>query len=142
VKQAAVAALVCVLAGSVLVAQAADSSAAAVVRNGRLIFQTGADVDGHRISAVPPAMYPSCAGCHGANGAGGKHLPGGATSADLRHASLVTHQKHPYTLATLERAISTGVDNDGEKLDKVMPRWKLSTRDLHDVATYVFTQLK
>ena len=123
-------------------AQAADSSTAAAVRNGRLIFQTGRDIDGHKISAVSPAMYPSCAACHGANGAGGHKLPGGAVSADLRHASLVTHQKHPYTLTTLERAISTGVDNDGQKLDKVMPRWKLSARDLHDVAYYVFTQLK
>ena len=63
-------------------------------------------------------------------------------SADLRHAALVTQQKHPYTLALLERAISTGVDNDGERLNPVMPRWRLSQRDLHDVADYVLTQLK
>ncbi len=70
------------------------------------------------------------------------HLPGGAVSADLRHKALVTDQAHPYTLALLERAISTGIDNDGKPLDPVMPRWKLSERDLHDVAYYVSTQLK
>jgi mono/diheme cytochrome c family protein len=62
-------------------------------------------------------------------------------SADLRHSALVVGQKQPYTLALLERAITTGVDNDGQPLNSVMPHWKLSHRDLHDVATYVFTQL-
>ena len=70
------------------------------------------------------------------------HLPGGAVSADLRYKALVTDQKHPYTLALLERAISTGIDNEGQPLNKIMPRWKLSNTDLHDVAYYVLTQLK
>jgi hypothetical protein len=76
------------------------------------------------------------------NGSGGRHFPDGAVSADLRHRALVNEQKHPYTLALLQRAISTGIDNEGKPLDPVMPRWKLSKRDLHDVAQYVFTQLK
>lgn len=110
------------------------------IANGRSIFQTGRDIEGVKIAAQPPALYPTCAACHGTNGYGGKKLPGGAVSADLRHASL----SHPpaYTIPLLERAISTGVDNEGKKLDPVMPRWKLSQRDLHDVATYVYTQLK
>ncbi len=70
------------------------------------------------------------------------HLPGGAVSADLRHAALVTSQQHPYTLALLERAISTGIDDDGKPLNPVMPRWKLSKQDLHDVAYYVLHDLK
>jgi mono/diheme cytochrome c family protein len=117
-------------------------AASSPIANGRSIFLTGRDSAGARITASPPALFPSCAACHGANGAGGKKLPGGAVSADLRHAALVTQQKHPYTLALLERAISTGVDNDGERLNPVMPRWRLSQRDLHDVADYVLTQLK
>jgi mono/diheme cytochrome c family protein len=110
--------------------------------NGRSIFLTGKDVDGVQITAAAPPLRPYCAACHGANGAGGVHFPGGAVSADLRHRALVTQQHHPYTLALLERAISTGVDNDGKPLDPVMPRWELSARDLHDVASYVRTQLK
>jgi mono/diheme cytochrome c family protein len=110
--------------------------------NGKSIFLTGRDIDGVQITARPPALYPRCAACHGTNGAGGKKLPGGAVSADLRHSALVTQQKHPYTVALLERAISTGIDNDGERLNRVMPRWQLSKRDLHDVAQYVLTQLK
>jgi mono/diheme cytochrome c family protein len=84
----------------------------------------------------------SCAICHLANGAGGKRLQGGVISADLRYKALVSSQKYPYTLALLERAISTGIDDDGQALNPVMPRWKLSKQDLHDVANYVLTQLK
>ncbi len=109
--------------------------------NGQLIFQTGKDRDGTQIVAAKPPLRPSCAACHGMNGAGGIHLPGGAVSADLRHSALVLGQKHPYTIALLERAISTGVDNDGQPLNPVMPHWKLTARDLRDVATYVYTKL-
>jgi mono/diheme cytochrome c family protein len=110
--------------------------------NGRSIFLEGKDSDGAAITAAPPPLRPYCAACHGANGAGGVHFPHGAVSADLRHKALVTEQRHPYTQALLERAISTGIDNEGKPLDPVMPRWRLNARDLHDVAWYVLTQLK
>ncbi|MBV8147999.1 MAG: cytochrome c [Candidatus Eremiobacteraeota bacterium] len=125
-----------------IVAAGCAHSQPAALSNGRGIFQTGRDADGVQIVAAKPPLYPRCAACHGANGAGGRHFPDGAVSADLRHKALVTDQKHPYTLATLQRAIATGIDNDGQKLDPVMPRWKLSPGDLHDVAEYVFTELK
>jgi mono/diheme cytochrome c family protein len=117
----------------------AGCSGRSALDNGRAIFLTGKDVDGVQITASRPPLRPFCAACHGVNGAGGVHLPGGAVSADLRHAALVTQQRHPYTPALLERAISTGIDNDGKPLDPVMPRWQLSARDLHDVASYVLT---
>ncbi len=69
------------------------------------------------------------------------HLPG-AVSADLRYKALVADPKVPYTIDTVERAIATGIDNNGAKLNPIMPRWKLSKRDLHDVAYYVLTELK
>ncbi len=107
--------------------------------NGKSIFQTGLDLQGTRITARPRALFPTCAACHLASGTGGLHLPGGAVSADLRPSALITGQKHLYTLALLERAISTGIDDDGQALNRVMPRWQLSKRDLHDVAAYVMT---
>lgn len=110
--------------------------------NGRSIFQTGRNLAGTQITAQSTPMFNRCSACHRADGSGGKHLAGGEVSADLRHQALVTDQHHPYDLALLERAIATGIDNDGEKLDPVMPRWRLSQRDLHDVAEYVLTQLK
>lgn len=112
------------------------------IANGRSIFQTGKDLDGVRIKAAKTPMRPYCALCHHANGSGGVKFPDGAVSADLRHKALVTDQHPPYTIALLERAISTGIDNQGKRLDRVMPHWRLSRRDLHDVATYVYTQLR
>jgi mono/diheme cytochrome c family protein len=111
------------------------------ITNGQAIFRSGRDLSGHAIRATPPALRPSCAACHGVNGAGGVHV-GGAVSADLRHAALVTHMRHPYTLALLERAIAKGIDSDGQPLSRVMPRWQMSATDLHDVSEYVLTQLK
>lgn len=115
------------------------ATAQASLANGRAIFLTGRDADGVRIAAATPPLRPSCAACHGANGAGGVHLPGGAVSADLRHEALVTEMKPPYTPALVERAVSTGIDSAGAKLAVVMPRWRLSRRDLRDVAAYVMT---
>jgi mono/diheme cytochrome c family protein len=119
-----------------------SAPAYSAIANGRAIFQTGLDVDGVQIVAEPQAMFSSCEACHRADGSGGRKFADGAVSADLRHRALVNEQKHPYTLALLERAISTGVDNEGQKLDRVMPRWQLSRRDLHDVAQYVLVGLK
>jgi mono/diheme cytochrome c family protein len=109
------------------------------IANGRAIFQTGKDLEGVQIVAQHPPLYDRCAACHRADGSGGMHFADGAVSADLRRSALVVGQKHPYTLPLLERAISTGIDNDGQKLDPVMPRWKLSPRDLHDVSQYLLT---
>ena len=130
------------LAGSFAVAaSAALGNPASPAANGRAIFLTGRDLAGHRIAAVPRPLYPACVACHRASGAGGVHLPGGAVSADLRHRTLA-HLKPAYTPALLERAISTGIDNEGKPLGHVMPRWRMSKADLHDVAAYVWTTLK
>src|SRR5579872_1505717 len=120
----------------------ATTSAWNPVLNGKMLYLEGRDLGGHAMIAQNPPLFHRCVDCHMANGAGGRHFTDGAISADLRHAALVTAQQHPYTIVLLERAISTGVDNEGKSLDPVMPRWHLSQRDLHDVAQYVFTQLK
>jgi mono/diheme cytochrome c family protein len=112
------------------------------VANGGAIFQTGRDFDGIQIRAQSPQPFNSCEACHRADGSGGKRFADGAVSADLRHRALVIDQKHPYDVALLERAISKGIDNEGQPLDRVMPHWRLSPRDLHDVAEYVLLKLK
>lgn len=122
--------------------QRTSNAAPPALTNGRSIFLTGRDAGGVQIHAMHRPLFPSCAACHRPSGAGGVQLTGGAVSADLRNAALINGQKHPYTLPLLERAISTGIDNEGKPLDPVMPRWQMSQRDLHDVATYVLTQLK
>jgi mono/diheme cytochrome c family protein len=144
VVAAAIAAGVCMLAVACAKSNVAVSASPTTVtladnplNDGRLIFHTGKDINGVKIVAQHPPLRSNCAACHRADGSGGIRFSDGAVSADLRHRALVTEQRHPYNLALLERAISTGIDNDGDKLDTVMPRWKLSRRDLHDVAEYV-----
>ncbi len=110
--------------------------------NGKMIFMTGHDDAGRQIVALRAPLRPSCAACHRADGRGGVKFPNGAVSADLRHAALVTKQKTPYNTRSIERAITGGIDNVGKPLDPVMPRWKLSQRDLRDVARYVYAKLK
>lgn len=122
-------------------APSAKTGAGDVYANGRSIFMTGRDLEGRTISASPAPLRSSCMACHNADGSGGVHLPGGVVSADLRHKALVTGQHPPYTLALLERAISSGIDNQGQKLNPVMPRWRMSKNDLHDVALYVLRRI-
>lgn len=121
---------------------AAASPGAGPLANGRAIFTTGRDLQGNAITASPRPYKTSCVQCHRPDGSGGMHLPDGAVSADLRHRALVNEQKHPYTIASLERAISTGVDNEGQTLNPIMPRWRMSKTDLRDVAAYVYGKLK
>jgi len=125
---------------------------AAALVNGRSIFLTNTDVDGTRITtATPTRYYQSCAVCHGPDGAGGVQLADGAISAklgsqahmlDMASMGSTNAKKTPWTLALFERAISTGVDQNGDRLSSVMPRWKMSKRDLHDVALYISTQIR
>ncbi len=125
---------------------------AAAIANGRSIFFIGKDMSGERIrTATPSRYYQSCAVCHNPDGAGGVQLADGAVSANIGpHAHMLDQmapmgamkgKMTPWTVALLERAISTGLDENGEKLNPVMPRWKMSQRDLHDISLYVFTQL-
>ena len=139
--------LVLPLAALVALSACANNSAAtktapaakvSTTDNGRMIFLTGRDAQGFRINAQHPPLRASCAACHGANGAGGVHLPGGAVSADLRQKALAS-VKPAYRLQSLERAISMGVDNQGKPLNPIMPRWGMTPRDLHDVAEFVQT---
>ncbi len=46
-----------------------------------------------------------------------------------------------WTIPLFERAISDGVDQNGDRLSSVMPRWKMSKGDLHDIAVYISTQI-
>ncbi|HKW44971.1 MAG TPA: c-type cytochrome [Candidatus Eremiobacteraceae bacterium] len=139
---AAAAALISGCSGQHRTASTTQSHVYSSLANGRAIFQTGRDFDGVQIQAKSHPLFNNCEACHRADGSGGRHFSDGATSADLRFQALVVQQKHPYDITSLERAISTGIDNEGKPLDPVMPRWKLSARDLHDIALYVHLKLK
>ncbi len=141
---------------------ATASAEARAIANGRSIFFTGKDVNGTRITTADPSrFYQSCAVCHGPDGAGGVRLADGAVSAKLGpHAHMLDQmgsmsamgsmgsmgsmngETTPWTVALFERAISAGVDENGDTLSPVMPRWEMSKRDLYDISLYVLTQIR
>jgi mono/diheme cytochrome c family protein len=115
--------------------------------NGELIFQTGFNIDGQRITFESdlPWLYMhggGCASCHGVDGTGGRWVMMTALEApDIRYASLTepehTDEHPPYDDALVAQAVRDGLDPAGNRLDPAMPRWNLSDRDLADVIEYL-----
>ncbi len=100
----------------------------------------------------------ACADCHGPNGRGGElvmHMTM-IDAPDIRWSTLTEagHGEHgdeeedhteegeemehpPYTEETFKRAVTKGVEPDGEPLDEAMPRWRMSDQDLEDLIAYL-----
>jgi len=77
-----------------------------------------------------------------ADGAIGAKLGSNAHMLDqMGSMGAMKHPMKPWTIKLFERSISMGVDENGDALSPVMPRWKMSDRDLHDIALYVFSQI-
>jgi ABC-type branched-subunit amino acid transport system substrate-binding protein len=130
-----------------VLASAAGLSEAA--RRGRRIYLDGegrgpivARLMGPQITALGSA-FP-CVSCHRADGAGVREA--GVTTADITQATLTkdfdgprpsgrTHA--PYTDATLERAVTAGVDPGGNALHEVHPRYSMEAGDLDDLVAYL-----
>jgi len=113
---------------------------------GRQIFEHGQTADGVAIEAVVgadvtvPAL--ACATCHGVDGLG--RPEGAVRPADVRWATLSRSRKtgRPragYDEAALTRAIAMGRRPGGEALDRVMPRYRLTVADQHDLLAYLRT---
>ena len=97
----------------------------------------------------------SCASCHGPDGRGNRYLAMGLvvtpdirfdtlTAADTDHAEEAEededeHGHVPYDEESLKRAITQGVEPDGEPLNSFMPRWSISDRDLNDLVVFLKT---
>lgn len=121
------------------------------VERGRQIYLLGTSPSGGEIVAVMsdagvevPAAAVPCAGCHGRDGKG--RPEGGVAPSDLTWGALtrpygVTHpggRKHPpYDPRLLKRAIAMGIDPAGQALHVAMPRYRMSLRDMEDLAAYL-----
>ncbi len=119
--------------------------------NGERIYYTGIDSTGRRIGFEGGAMWlymhgGGCVDCHGTNGKGGVPvMMGTAIPADLTNL-FATHSHEdekmvmvPYTDDLLKRAITKGIDANGESLDPTMPRWYVPEKDLNDLVDYIKT---
>jgi len=118
-------------------------------QRGREIYRNGGNADAPTIRAViagssqplEASMLP-CASCHGSDGRGG-NSESGAKPPDItpltlqQPADVGTRRRAAYTPALLTRAITLGFDASGNPLDRVMPRFQLSTRDARDLIAYL-----
>lgn len=121
------------------------------IERGRRIYLEGVSPSGGEITAVMsdagvevPATAVPCGSCHGRDGKG--RPEGGVSPSDLTWVSLTkpygnTHpngRKHPaYDVRLLKRAISLGIDPAGNKLDGVMPQFRMSLQDMEDLVAYM-----
>ena len=120
--------------------------------NGERIYYTATNDSGQRIhfSVGPSWLYMiggSCVNCHGVNGKGGVPvMMSSKVAPDITYQSLISGKhKHgdeheneaPYTDDLIKRAITNGIDASGHPLDKSMPRFKISEKDLNDLLGYL-----
>ncbi|HEX6624218.1 MAG TPA: ABC transporter substrate-binding protein, partial [Pyrinomonadaceae bacterium] len=118
-------------------------------RRGKAIYLRGESASGREIAAAigeldVPASTVTCAGCHGLRGEG--KTEGGVTAGALTWSHLVkpyghTHpsgRKHgPFDEAAFARAVSKGIDPDGNDLLVAMPRYRMAAEDLADLVAYL-----
>lgn len=124
-----------------------DYSKSSYKSNGERIYLTGENETGERISSsmmpsgtsMTQMMKMGCVNCHGIKGKGGLLFPDGKTkSANITWEHLQDHDP-PYNAEAIKKAVTKGIEPDGEKLSNFMPRWEMSEQDLQDLTDYLKT---
>lgn len=91
-------------------------------------------------------MRGGCVACHGTYGQGGMTFADSSVSADMHNSSLTADNHHNgknrirlkrCDNILRKRAITMGRDPDGKTLHWIMPRWKMSEKDLDDIIEYL-----
>lgn len=118
---------------------------------GKQIFLEGRSLSGSSIAArvggadtaIPGTVVP-CANCHGADGRGRRE--GGVRPPDITWRRLAIpygqrlesgRERPAYDAASFARAITTGIDSGGNRLDPAMPRFVMAARDVEDLTAYL-----
>ncbi len=131
-----------------------DFSAGDFSSAGERIFLTGRDENGRRIprSGGFGGMMGdvACADCHGEDARGGsiQMMMYDIEAPDIRWSTLAEpepesgatgdeHAHEPFDEASFARAIREGVTPGGESLDRLMPRWQLSDRQVQALVEYL-----
>jgi hypothetical protein len=124
------------------------------ISNGERIYYLGIDGEGRRIRTRggPHWLYRmggSCVNCHGPDGRGGfPVMMGTEVPSDIRFASLVSDEHshveegtngRRYTEESIKKAITQGVEPDGERLDPTMPRFDMTDKDIDDLIGFLKT---
>jgi Cytochrome c len=136
--------LVALLAVFAAAAGAAHADLTPSELRGRQIYRTGESASGTPIVALVgaenlevPATALPCASCHGRDGRGKEE--GGIRPSNLQWHALTKPYgtRPPYTPALLKRAITMGTSSAKQRLNPVMPRYRLSLRDADDLVAYL-----
>jgi hypothetical protein len=120
----------------------------AAERRGRSLYERGVSSLGRPLTAyladgetALPASAAACARCHGESGQGGREGAVAVPPIDARRLFAGgTHDgrvRGAYDDATLIRAITRGVAEDGRPLAAAMPRFPLRSDDLDDLLSYL-----
>lgn len=97
-----------------------------------------------RTEAPAPAAIVPCISCHGADGRGSDD-DSALASSNVSWNAMTSPDKHqhgqrvhaPYDEETLARAITAGVDPEGNSLEAIMPRYNMSDEDMADLIAYL-----
>ncbi|HET6921966.1 MAG TPA: ABC transporter substrate-binding protein, partial [Anaeromyxobacteraceae bacterium] len=119
-------------------------------RAGKRIYLEGESPSGGNVTAqvggdvILPGSSLPCASCHGEDGRG--RPEGGVTPSDVTWSAMrVSYghdhpdgRKHPrFDERSLARSIETGLDPGGNAMDRTMPRYAMSRRDMEALVAYM-----
>jgi cytochrome c oxidase subunit II len=113
---------------------------------GEWIFRTGTSPDGRPIphTGNRMMMMMSCAGCHGLDGHGLRTPMFISPDITYRNLTNPAGMQEPdggrgpvFTDDQIKRAITQGLDPEGERLAWPMPRWRLTNEELDDLLAYL-----
>ncbi|MCL5995148.1 MAG: cytochrome c [Chloroflexi bacterium] len=123
------------------------SAANTPAERGAWIFRTGADPNGQPIPySSGMMMRASCAGCHGVDGHGLRTPMFVSPNVTYRNLTdpagmleLGSTRGPTYTDDQIRRAVTQGIDAEGESLTWPMPRWQLTDGEWNDLLAYLKT---
>jgi ABC-type branched-subunit amino acid transport system substrate-binding protein len=118
---------------------------------GREIYEHGVAADGAQIKCVTgpentevPAAILKCVSCHNNDGRG--KAEGGVYPTNIRWSELAKpysvllpggRERPSYSERLVVRAITTGLDAKGNRLNETMPRYRLSHQQASDLVAYL-----
>ncbi|HKP02667.1 MAG TPA: ABC transporter substrate-binding protein [Chthoniobacterales bacterium] len=129
----------------------AESSEPEAAARGREIYENGVAADGAQIKCATgpqntevPAAILKCISCHNNDGRGKPE--GGIYPSNIRWSELTKpypvlmpggRERAPYTERLLIRAMTRGLDANGNRLSSTMPRYRLSHEQASDLVAYL-----
>jgi mono/diheme cytochrome c family protein len=125
-------------------AQSADENA---VATGRALYRDGMRSNGEPLTSIVTGDVEvlgtqfSCVGCHGISGMGTREasfiVP--IIAGPVLFAPAVQPERLAYDVDSLATVLREGVTPSGRKLDRLMPRFKLSDDEIRSLAAYLRT---